>query len=33
VTGIKTWKVRIWLGTQMMKLAALTMGCNIEVKS
>jgi hypothetical protein len=33
VTGMKTWRVRMWLGVQTMKLAALIMGCNIEVKT
>lgn len=32
VTGVRTWRVRLWLGTQLMRLAALTMGCGFEVK-
>lgn len=33
VTGMHTWRVRMWLGIQTLKLAALIMGCAIEVKS
>lgn len=31
VTGVQTWRVRMWLGLQFIKLAAFTMGCGIEV--
>lgn len=31
LTGIRTWKVRLWLATHLMKLAARTLGCGFRV--
>lgn len=31
ITGMKITKARLWLGEQLLKLAALVMGCGIEI--
>lgn len=31
ITGAKTAAARMWLGAQIMKLAALVIGCQIEI--
>jgi hypothetical protein len=31
VTGLRVWRVRLWLGTHLIGLAARVMGCNIHV--
>ena len=31
VTGIQLWRLRMWLGIQCLKLAALVMGCGMEI--
>jgi len=32
MTGIKAFRVRCWLGAQIIKLAAIVIGCGISVK-
>jgi hypothetical protein len=31
--GIKTFKTRLWLGRQLLKLSAMVIGCGIEIES
>lgn len=31
LTGVTAWKARVWLGTQIVKLAARVMGCGFRV--
>jgi hypothetical protein len=31
-SGVRLFKFRAWLGAQIMKLAALVIGCRIEIK-
>ena len=31
VTGVRTWKIRVWVGTQLIRLAAFVMNCNVVV--
>ncbi len=33
VTGMAVAKARLWAGAQVMKLAALIMGCDIELEA
>lgn len=30
--GVRTLRFRIWLGTKLVVLAALVMGCNVDVE-
>ncbi len=30
VTGVRTWRVRLWLGGLLLQLAARVMGCGIR---
>lgn len=30
VTGVRTWRVRLWLGGLVLRLAARVMGCGIR---
>lgn len=32
VTGIRLTKMRIWLGTRIIKLGALVVGCGVEIR-
>ena len=32
VTGIKTMRVRMWLGVRLIRLAAMVIGCGIKVE-
>jgi hypothetical protein len=32
VNGVKLWTARIWLGTKILKCAALVMGCGLRVE-
>jgi hypothetical protein len=32
VTGLRVWKVRVWIGCQVIKLAALVMGTGIHIE-
>lgn len=32
VTGVKTWRVRLWLGALLMRFAAWVIGCKCEVE-
>lgn len=32
VTGVRTWRLRLWCGLQLFKLASLVMGCGVEVQ-
>lgn len=32
VTGLRRFKLRLWLGTQLLKLAAWVIGANIEIE-
>ena len=31
LTWVRTWRVRLWIGQQLIKLAALVIGCGIRV--
>jgi hypothetical protein len=31
VTGVSTWRIRLWLGGLLIRFAALVMGCNISM--
>jgi len=31
VTGVRAWKIRVWVGRQLIRLAALVMNCNVVV--
>lgn len=31
VTGLTVWRLRLWLGLQLMRLAARVIGCGIRV--
>lgn len=33
VTGLKVWRVRLWLSMVLMRAAALVAGCGIHVES
>ncbi len=28
--GVKSWRLRLWVGTRLLKLAALVIGCGIR---
>jgi hypothetical protein len=30
VTGIRTWKLRLWLGLRLFRLAAFVAGCGVR---
>lgn len=32
VTGLRWLRARLWLGSRILKLAALVIGCGIEIK-
>lgn len=32
LTGVQTWKLRLWLGTVLIRMAARVMGCGIRVE-
>lgn len=32
VTGLRIWRVRMWLGMQLLQCAARIMGCGIRVE-
>lgn len=32
VTGMTQWHARVWLGEQLLKLAATVMGCAVKVE-
>jgi hypothetical protein len=31
VNGVRTFRLRLWLGVQLIRLAAVAMGCGIQV--
>ena len=31
VTGVRTWKVRVWCGVQLIRFAAFVMGCGFHL--
>lgn len=31
VTGVQTWKIRVWVAVQFIRLAAFVMNCNVVV--
>jgi len=31
VTGVRVWRVRLWLGLRLIKLATMVIGCGFEV--
>ena len=31
ITGLNRWKVKLWIGTNLIKLAAYIMGMNVEI--
>ena len=33
VTGVKVMRLRFWLGGQIIKLAALVLGCDVKLKT
>ena len=33
LTGMKVFRVRMWIGRQLLKLVALAMGCKIQVET
>ncbi len=32
ITGVRRFRFRIWIGAQLIQLAALAIGCGIEIK-
>jgi len=32
LTGVRTWRVRVWLGIQLLKLAGRIIGCGIHIE-
>lgn len=31
LTGVRVWRVRLWIGCKLIKLASLVMGCGIRM--
>lgn len=32
IDGVKVWRTRLWLGTQVLKFAAFVMGCKVRME-
>ena len=33
IVGFRSWRVRLWIGTQLLQLAAWVIGCGIDIET